>query len=507
MSMDVLRSGAREDAAHGTATLSALLPLIAIFAFGILLRNLVVANTDVSWLITLCEKILDGERPYIDFIETNPPASIYVYMLPVIVARTLSVAPEIVTDLFIFAAAAVSLWLSARIVRAANLFDRTAIFQLAALFGAIFLLLPAQTFGEREHIAIITFLPLLALSAVRANGKSVSLVLVIAAGFGAGVTAIIKPHFACAIVLIALISAWPARKWNIFFALENWIAGAMLAAYGAFVYFAFPVFIEKTLPLVAEIYVPVRAPVFRFLLHFATPIYLLVFLSVFLIKGREALRAPFSLLLAASVGFSVSYYSQLKGWAYHSYPMLAFALAAAVIAFAQRWPLAADVSEQRNERAKRIASAFSIALLAGATFLWMNFAVDMRALRDPIARVAPKPTMIAITSDIAIGHPLTRSLNGTWVGRVCSQWIVIGAEILKRQTSDQALHRRYDELAAQDRTMLIEDIRRAKPDIILVDRVRFDWWQWAQRDAALMREIDNYRLVEEIHDVMILRRK
>jgi hypothetical protein len=55
--------------------------------------------------------------------------------------------------------------------------------------------------------------------------------------------------------------------------------------------------------------------------------------------------------------------------------------------------------------------------------------------------------------------------------------------------------------------MLIEDIRRAKPDIILVDRIRFDWHEWAQSDATLSRELGNYRRLDEINDVLILRRK
>ena len=33
-------------------------------------------NADVSWLLTLSDKILDGATLYVDFIETNPPASI-----------------------------------------------------------------------------------------------------------------------------------------------------------------------------------------------------------------------------------------------------------------------------------------------------------------------------------------------------------------------------------------------------------------------------------------------
>ena len=504
MSTDVLRPVTRE--AQATAQHSAWLPLIAIFAFGILLRNLVVANTDVSWLITLCEKVLAGERPYVDIIETNPPAAFLLYMLPVMLARALALRPEPVVDAFVFAGVAASLWLSAAILRRVELFSRRTQFQFAALFAAVLIILPAQTFGEREHIALIAFLPLLALSAARASGRSLPVWFVCAAGIGAGAVAIIKPHFVPAIALVALVAAHSARNWRVVFALENWIAAAMLAAYAALTFVLYPEFVQNILPLVAEVYVPIRSSIWKFMIHFGTPIYLATFVAIFMLKGRDALNAPFSLLLAASLGFSFSYYSQMKGWAYHAYPMLALVLAALAIAFAQRWPLTLP-DESPRARAGRLSSALALSLLAGTTFVWMNFAIDMRPLYATISRSVSNPKVLAITSDIAIGHPLTRALGGTWVSRVSGQWIVTGAKILKLDEPGPALRARYDALEAQDRNMLIEDIRRAKPDIILIDRIRFDWHMWAKSDAALSRELENYRPLDEISGVLILRRK
>jgi hypothetical protein len=53
------------------------LPLALIVAAAIAVRHFVGANTDVSWEITLSEKILDGQRLYVDLIELNPPASTF----------------------------------------------------------------------------------------------------------------------------------------------------------------------------------------------------------------------------------------------------------------------------------------------------------------------------------------------------------------------------------------------------------------------------------------------
>jgi len=74
------------------------LPLALIFAAAIVVRHFVGANTDVSWEITLSEKILDGQRLYTDLIELNPPASTFLYLPAVALARALGLAPEIVVD-------------------------------------------------------------------------------------------------------------------------------------------------------------------------------------------------------------------------------------------------------------------------------------------------------------------------------------------------------------------------------------------------------------------------
>ena len=51
---------------------------------------------DTSWIITLCERMLAGDRLYVDLIETNPPFTLWLYMPAVYLANLLGVAPEYV---------------------------------------------------------------------------------------------------------------------------------------------------------------------------------------------------------------------------------------------------------------------------------------------------------------------------------------------------------------------------------------------------------------------------
>jgi hypothetical protein len=206
------------------------LPLVLILAAAAVVRHFVVANTDVSYAITLSEKVLDGQHLYTDLIEVNPPASTFLYLPAVVVARMFGWAPELVVDILVFISALVSLGIAADIIRHNRLLDGLPGWSLAAFTLAVLTILPAQTFGEREHVALIAVLPALAVLAARGNGAKPLLWHCVVAGLGAGVTVCIKPHFALAVGLAVAGVALCLRSWRMLFVLENWIAAAIAVA-------------------------------------------------------------------------------------------------------------------------------------------------------------------------------------------------------------------------------------------------------------------------------------
>ncbi|HXD46338.1 MAG TPA: hypothetical protein VN655_14515 [Pseudolabrys sp.] len=480
------------------------LPLVAVFVLALALRQFTIANTDVSWGLTMAEKWLDGARLYIDLIEVNPPATVYLYVAPVALGRVLGIAPELVVTALVFFAIALSLWLSLRIMRTYGIVRVGEQWPLLTIVATALAILPGQNLGEREHVALILFLPWLSVAAVRAKGAVPDVATMLIAGAAAGLVAIIKPHFAAAIVVTAAMAAWSARSWRPLLAAENWIAAAMLAAYAAFVALVYPQFYTGMMPLLADVYIPVHASFTRLVLFFATPLWIASLVLIAILKGRAALRAPFSLLVAASAGFSVSYYVQLKGWSYHSYPMLALALIAVALAFIDRWHRSAD----DGARAARLVTAIVGALIAGTAYLWMNFAVDCSALAAPIRALKAHPKMLALTADLAYGHPLVRQAGGTWVSRVSAEWITAGVQARRFKGGlDATTDARLEADARRDRVMLTEDIARNRPDVIVVQPLPdFDWLAWARSDPALAAEMAAYRPYATVDGVLILAR-
>jgi hypothetical protein len=147
-------------------------------------------------------------------------------------------------------------------------------------------------------------------------------------------------------------------------------------------------------------------------------------------------------------------------------------------------------------------------VVVGACFIWNNGANNTSNIAAKIRQLGPHPTMLAITSDISLAYPLVRQVGGVWVGRVCSNWITTGVVLRRRsETLDAKTAARLDAYEAFDRAMLVEDIARSRPDVILVEKLSFDWEAWARSDLRLREQLDAYREVETLNGIMILQRR
>jgi hypothetical protein len=310
----------------------------------------------------------------------------------------------------------------------------------------------------------------------------------------------IKPHFALPILACAIAAAAWARSWRVLLAVENWAAGAAIFAYGLVVLWVFPTYVADMVPLVAAVYAAVRPTLLELLSQVPLPLWLAGLGTIVILKRKAALDPLFALVLVAACGFALAFLIQGKGWAYQSYPMLALMLIALALALVPTWRTASTATG-------RVLPTLAAGTITVASVCWMNHAADTSALADAVRRLKAHPSILAITSEIAVGHPLVREVGGTWAGRVCSQWITTGV-LLRRQHGplDAATAARFASYEARDRAMLSEDLARAQPDIVLIERVAFDWDAWARADPVVAEQLKAYREVGTLYGIAILKR-
>lgn len=502
MSLDVGLDLRRDKAARqGSWSESPLRAIVAVFVAAILLRQFLPYNVDVSWWLIVSERMLDGQRLYVDILETNPPMAGLVYFLGVALARVVHVRAELAIDGLIFALIASSLALTWHIVQSSSLRERAG--GAVAVWTTVLLtVLPMSNFGQREHLALVALLPALAVYVLRANRESVAPSAFLIAGLSAAITMNFKPYFVFAVGLCVLTAAARARCWRVLFAAENWIAAALVVVHGIGTFVFYPEYFTLIYPLVRDVYLLLKAPLIAMLLTSATALWLVTMMLALALQGRRRKADNASLIIiAGSLGFAISFFVQGKGWDYHAYPMVALGLLAA------GWAISTIDDERTAARPLRIGAIAVVTLVFASACMWFKASVDTRQIEDQVARLGPRPKILMLSAAAVIGHPMVRDLQGTWVSRQEALWV---REVVRRARMDGAIDAqaaaRLEGYVARERAGLIEDFRRQPPDVVLIDNRNSDWGTWAHGDPDLSGLLQPYILVQTIDGIEILRR-
>ncbi len=472
-----------------------------VFIGAILMRQFVPLNTDVSWLLVVSERMLDGQHLYRDIIEINPPMAAFAYLPGVALARFLGVDPRHVIDAQLLLLAAVSLLSTWRILLLSSALAKINWRALAGWAAAVLTILPMHVFGQREHIATLTFLPGLGVYALRGNRDRVPMWAVLIAGGGVGITLIFKPFFVIPAALCIVSSAVRSRSWQVLFSPENIIAGVLvlLASLGTYIFF--PEYFSVTYPLVRDTYLSWSMPASAVFLNDASLIFGIAIAAALLTRQEGP---PDALLLSAalaSAGFAFSFYLQRRGWAYHSFPMVALAMLAMGYGF----------MVQANTGSRSRPFCVAAALVSIATFIlgcqWFNATVYVGPIREAIVSLKPHPRILVLSGEAAIGHPLVRDIGGVWVSRQENLWIREFVRLTRERTSlDAAGDAKLNEYLALERNWLVADFKKLPPDVVLIDNLRDGWGDWARADAELSQLLRPYSLVRSVEGIDILRK-
>ena len=485
--------------------LYAAIGVLAMMLISVALNFRIGTNTDVSWIITMTQRLLSGERLYIDIIETNPPFTVWLYYPAVTLAHTLSVGPELVVAAFAYLSGGIGLFLTYVICSRAGFWRSNSSWWFWPSLAAVYFIMPGNVFAQREHIGFMLFIPFLVLQAWRgAEGRNGEIPITIAvfAGLCGSVMLLVKPHWALAIVLPAAFVAWKQRSLFSLFRAEFWVIGAIALGYLLAVLVLYPEFFGTVFPIVKQVYLPINHG------SAAWPIFLgkfgiLLMLALYVRMKATTTIVP-DVIAISSVGFFIGAYSMGKWWDYHLYP----SMAAVVVAL-----LAASVSVAKSG-------------LLSARFLWLvpvfgvAFALaalgnhtQARRLNDQlIASINEKfdqPKVAVISHDIALGFPFTRQVGGSWGSIYCSDWA--GAYALFRLVNEEKT------LDAQERAWLdsflhdfvvtkTKEFREQKPNLVLEDNSSF-WTRYLRTHEAFSKVMTGYERLSENDNVIVWKRK
>lgn len=448
-----------------------------------LIRVIFPLDPNIDWLTSVARVVADGGRLGREIVETNPPMAVWLQMPAVLIERFTGWRAETVQICLVFAlgvAAAEGLVRRIADLGGAMRFDR-------ALIYTAFLAAPLTAYGEREHIAMLLTVPAIALTMRRAAGFGAPVGEIAVAGLAAALAAMVKPQFALPVMALAVLLCARRRSLLPLVLPEYLLAAAATLAYAAAVVVLVPAYVSDVLPVVLEIYRPVKRGIAAMLGNMATLEWLAALAALAWLTRRrltEAVTAPF---VAASAGFFIAFLEQGRGWPYHAFP--AAALIALAVLRAAPAALASGVPVRR------------IAAVAGILACLMplpNLGFFIHSPNDIVAAIRaarPAPRIVAITTDLTPGHPITTDSGGRWVGTHSSRWITVYAESRRRMSNDPEVIARCEMWQAFDRAAVNRDLAERRPDIVLVGHGGRDWHAWIAADPETARLMSNYRLL------------
>lgn len=424
-------------------------------------------DADVSWLITVCERVLSRDRLYVDIFEINPPASVWMYLPLVWLAKLVGAKPEAVVAAGFIAGGLASTFATLRIVAGVDYRARRPWFAAALPFIA--LVLPMALFAQREHAALLLALPSLAALAVLAEAAPLSKRTIIASGFAAGLIVVIKPHFLLAVAIPAGWAMWRRRTVAPF--LPGVFAGALAIALYAIAIFVFAGAYLSWLPVIAETYGPMHETLWKLLL--GPSIYPAICVGLLFVLRRPPGAIAVAWLLGAA-GFLLAALIQAKNYPNHWLPQAGLSLAA----------VALMLDSRAIDRSRRLLVALGVATV-GLCEMYRWTILPDPAVASAIEQVAPaRPTMIALSPQLTTGHPVTRNVGGRWVGSRAGLFTASGAAYVGLE--HPAARAAYDE----DVQSFATDVQRHSPDVVLVYRPSK---RWLMREQPIRQAMSHYR--------------
>ena len=478
---------------------------IAAVTIGSLPLRLSGATPDVSWLTSMCERMLDGEKGWVDIFETTPPVPTLLYMPGVLLARLTGVSSEAAVFVTAYAAALLALYCTLRLLP--DRISGSVPSPWAVVFpAAVFLfIISNDSFAQREYFAAAFTLPMFAAFVRRAEtGEWPSRRGRLAAATMAGLAFAIKPPvFALPFFALALFELARSRSLAFLFPSMLPVAAVTGLAFTVASLAAFPAYLDGVTTLMRDVYVPIQFAPYHAVLRergfLATA--LCIGIAVLALVREKQRRAGLLAMIIAG-GYVAAYLVQRKFFAYHVLPAALFVTVGLTVLF---WTRFAELARRQLE-VVAIYSTCTTLIVAALMMAFDDVRPEMRDLSW--ARDLNRPTAMAISPDLAASFPLAQHIGARWIDRIHSQWVAGYTRMaLRRGGLSESDAQRYQSYFHRDIERTARVIREKRPEII-VQRVG-SGARWLI-DALLAADptlLDDYETLAEEGVIRILRRR
>lgn len=455
---------------------------------------------DVTTLLMIGERVLNGEPLYVEVRDINPPFSVWLYLPYAYLERVTGVDAYIWLGIGLTVVLSTSLFALNTILREGLSLEaplrRTTLWVIA---GLCFLLIPTQ-FAQREHFCVIAALPFLGLIGARLQtGYKPKLLFALIVGGMAATLVILKPHYSIGLGLPLCWLAWQRKDLRYLFVPEALAIAALVLFYGASIYLFHPEFLTTMVPIAVDVYLLKRAPMTALVPLVTLSVALPILASVWIGTTRDKTSPLVSVLYLAAVGFTAAYFVMGKGWIYHLLPASISAFVALAIQAFSDPASASSVSSIRRR----------LILVGGLLVIMVTLSLkDVRPNQIPeqVTLLKSKPSIVFVSPDNNVVIPIAKRLQADWRERDPGDFVGAIAAAHLGQSSDEHRARLEVHLSAELDNKAAH-MARIRPDLIVLDKASRQWHDLVVSDDRIAPILQDYEAIATRGDLTYLARK
>jgi hypothetical protein len=485
-------------------------------------------NHDTGWYLQATRIWLEGGALYQDIIEINPPLAFVLHLPPVLAAGLFDASPITAFFIWLFALMGASMVLCDLVVARLPL-SRSEQTGLLAVVLAGLVLGSWQGVGQREHFMMILVAPYLLIAVARATGADINRYLALAIGVVAALGFGLKPHFLLVPAALELYLRVSTRRSIPILRPETIGLAAFLGAYLVVIALATPLYFTRIVPWGLLVYDALSGSAER-LLHRHETVFLPLVIGACIwfrvvARRRDALQTVAEVFVLSALCFWIIYLVQMKGFSYHRFPVRT----AMIVGLGSMVLFALDDAKTKG-RTKDLRVALgssSVSVLFVFMLVWLvmtggywNLFIRQGGLSAMKAHAASGArSLYVFSSHVWEAFPASNYARLRTVSRYPTQWLLPG--LMRREANagasiSAADRRRIEKIKRFVLESVIEDFRRGKPDLVMVDvrankpyfdGISFDYLAYFKKDPRFAAIWSHYRLASTMKGFEYYRRR
>jgi hypothetical protein len=310
------------------ARLGFIVSIIAICCCAWYMQRQLMMNVDVNSLLLATEKLMQGGNYLEDFFSPNPPMIMFIYTIPVLLAKLLQLSITIIFPLYVFMLASISFFICYHLVT--KIFLNKDLLQgyvFLSVMALVFLILPTREFGQRDHLLVMMTMPYLLVTVCRIQIRAINQTLALGIGIFAGLAIALKPQFLILPGLIESYFMFQRRNLLAWLKPETLMIMLVCVAYTIFLLMVRQDYVTVMLPyLVKNYYAGSTDNVGEFYLNTIILFVYAAFIVHILLNRMNEYKELGTVLSIALIAFTMSYLTQGFMLYYHLIPCFSLAI-------------------------------------------------------------------------------------------------------------------------------------------------------------------------------------